>query len=239
MFKKFKYRSTEEEIMDDFDLRGEELERTLNVIENINRWLGGDLVLLSGIKKILPQLAPKKSKSITILDAGCGSGDSLRAIAKWNKNQNYDLKLIGVDANEFTVDLAKQKAKNFPEIQFLTQDIFAKTCSFAEVDVVVCGLFMHHLTEQEQLKFIEKCFDSDVRVILVNDLHRHWLGYYLFQLICQIFRVPHMVKYDGSLSILKAFKRADLQKLMQKSGIKNYVLNWKWAFRFQLIAYKE
>lgn len=237
MFQKFKYRSTEEEIMDDFNMRGEELERTLNVIENINQWLGGDLTLLSGIKKILPKLAKEKQQTITIFDAGCGSGDSLRAIAKWNKNRGYNLNLIGVDANEFTIDIAKEKAKNHTEIQFLTKDIFSDNCSFKGVDIVVCGLFMHHLTETEQLKFIKKCFRSDVPVILVNDLHRHWLGYYLFHLICLLFSVPHMVKHDGLLSILKAFKRSDLQKLMRKAGIKSYSLRWKWAFRFQLIAY--
>jgi hypothetical protein len=48
-----------------------------------------------------------------------------------------------------------------------------------------------------------------------------------------------MVKYDGSLSILKAFKRIDLKKLMLKTGIQHYTLNWKWAFRYQLIAYKK
>ncbi|MFT4973855.1 MAG: SAM-dependent methyltransferase [Paraglaciecola sp.] len=239
MFKKFKNRSTEEEIMDDFNLRGEELERTLNVIENINQWLGGDLVLLSGMKEILPKITDRKSRPITILDAGCGSGDSLRAVANWNKKRGYVLNLIGLDANEFTIEIAQKKAVNHPGIQFLAQDIFLENCSFVGVDVVVCGLFMHHLTEEEQLSFLQKCFDSDVKVVLVNDLHRHWLGYYLFQLICFLFRVPHMVKYDGSISILKAFKRSDLQSLMHKAGIKNYDLRWRWAFRYQLIAYNK
>jgi len=239
MFAKFKNRAEGEEIMDDFNLRGEELEQTLNVIENINNWLGGNDVLLSGVGKILKKITPLKQEKITILDAGCGSGDSLRALAKWGKKNDYHFNLIGVDANDFTIEIAKKKAKAYPEITFLTQDIFAKECNFQGIDIVVCGLFLHHLTEKEQLQFIQKCFASDVQSILINDLHRHWLGYYLFQLVCAVFRVPHMVKFDGSLSILKGFKRPELMNLLQKAGITNFKIRWKWAFRFEVIIWNQ
>jgi len=240
----FKERADEEEIMDDFNLKGEELEQTLRFLEKVNRFLGGYGVLLTGIEKVLQRIGNltnnfNSDRPITIMDAGCGSGDSLREIAKWNRQKKYSLQYIGVDANEFIVEDARQKSAAFSNMTFQMQDIFSPNFTFEGVDVVVCGLFLHHLTEAEQLKFIAKCFRSDVQVILVNDLHRHWLGYYLFQLICRIFSVPHMVKHDGLLSIRKAFKRSDLQQLMHKAGIKSYSLRWKWAFRFQLIAYNK
>ena len=241
----FKNRGSGEEIMDDFDLKGEELEKTLSFLENINKWLGGYAVLLSGMKKILAKIHQLPAENsgqttpITIFDAGCGSGDSLRAIADWNKNKNYPLRYIGVDANEFTIEDARKKSVDYPHMVYRTQDIFSKECSFDGVDIVVCGLFMHHLSEADQIKFIDKCFAAGVQAILVNDLHRHWMGYYLFHIICAVFKVPYMVKHDGLLSILKAFKRPELEQLMQKTGVKCYDLHWKWAFRYQLIAYKK
>lgn len=238
----FNIRASGEELMDNFDLKSEELTETLTFLEKVNLYLGGYSVLLSGIEKVLKEIAPNSKgdlPNLTILDAGCGSGDALRAIAKWNEKRGYSLNYLGVDANEFIVEDARKKSKNFSNMKYLAKDLFSEECSFADIDIVVCGLFMHHLSEEEQIQFMEKCLHSDVQAILVNDLHRHWLGYYLFRLVCKVVRAPYMAKHDGLLSILKAFKRSELENLMQKTGIKIYELRWKWAFRYQLIAYNK
>ena len=47
------YRSKEDEILDDFDLQGPELETSLEDIARVNRWLGGNYVTLSGIRELL------------------------------------------------------------------------------------------------------------------------------------------------------------------------------------------
>jgi len=48
-----------------------------------------------------------------------------------------------------------------------------------------------------------------------------------------------MVKFDGSLSILKGFKRPELMNLLQKAGITNFKIRWKWAFRFEVIIWNQ
>ena len=48
-----KYRSKEEEIMDDFDMSGETLIKTLDIIAKINRVLGGNMLTLNGVKKLV------------------------------------------------------------------------------------------------------------------------------------------------------------------------------------------
>ena len=79
-----KQRTNKEEIMDDFSIGGDLLRDTLDKLENINRWLGGNKVTLLGLKKIL-QNQPK-DKIYTIVDIGCGHGDILRDIAKFGKS---------------------------------------------------------------------------------------------------------------------------------------------------------
>jgi hypothetical protein len=44
-----------------------------------------------------------------------------------------------------------------------------------------------------------------------------------------------MVKYDSRLSVLKAFKRKELEQILQNAGISDYTIRWKWAFRYQII----
>jgi hypothetical protein len=48
-----------------------------------------------------------------------------------------------------------------------------------------------------------------------------------------------MVKHDSKLSVLRGFTREELEQLLSKAGITNYQLKWKWAFRWQLILFKE
>ncbi|MGK0296366.1 MAG: hypothetical protein ACI884_002544, partial [Ulvibacter sp.] len=71
-----KYRSSQSEIMDDFELKGDEMKKVLTDLKNVNKWLGGNNISISGIIKLLPEGA--KEQTITILDFGCGDGEILR-----------------------------------------------------------------------------------------------------------------------------------------------------------------
>ena len=232
-FQSFKHRAQGEELMDDFALEGIELKQTLDVIEYINRWLGGNSVLIKGLS---PIFQTSKTKKWRILDLGCGSGDGLRKLAQWLQKKSYQFELLGIDANAFTVAYAQEKAMHIPNIKFKQQDVFDDSCSFKDYDIVICGLFLHHLSTEDQKVFLQKCHQANIQYILINDLHRHWLAYCLFQLICFIFNVPKMVKYDGSLSIKKGFTKKELETLVQNSPYQVQQLSWRWAFRYQLIA---
>ena len=82
-------RSSEMEIMDDFSLGGTIFRDTLDKLEVINRFLGGNSVTIMGLKKLLENQT--KNKIITIVDLGCGNGDILRDVAKFGRKNNYSL----------------------------------------------------------------------------------------------------------------------------------------------------
>ena len=71
-----KQRSDKEELMDDFSIGGDLLRDTLDKLENINRWLGGNKVTVNGLQSLLKH--HPKEKEITIIDVGCGHGDILQ-----------------------------------------------------------------------------------------------------------------------------------------------------------------
>lgn len=246
MFKHFKTRSSEIEIMDDLEMEGAELSKALDQIQIVNRFLGGHQIVINGLQKIINQSKKRLSVSgtrpffdapIKIADLGCGAGDTLRAIAEWGKKENIELDLYGIDANAFTVDYAEKLSTSQTNITYLQKNIFAEDCSLEGFDIVICSLFLHHFEEDELLMFFQKCKDSKVKTLLINDLQRHWMPYYLFKLICSTLRASHMTREDGLLSIRKAFTKTDFEQLLQKSGIEEYELQWKWAFRYQLICF--
>lgn len=234
MFNNFSKRSYEPEIMDDLDMVGDELAVTLRQIANVNRWLGGTSVALSGIKKILRQ-NKNQNTTLKIIDIGCGGGEILRAIADWGRKNNLKMELTGLDANQFTVDFAKSESKSYPEIKFQKFNVYDVDNYTEEFDIALCSLFLHHFKEEEINKILSLLVLKANMGVVINDLHRSAIAYYLFKLVTTILGASQMVKCDGLLSIRKSFKRNELEDFAIKSGASNYKINWKWAFRFELL----
>ena len=142
-----KQRTDKEEIMDDFSIGGDLLRDTLDKLENINRWLGGNKVTLNGLKTILKNYS--KTEEITIIDIGCGHGDILRDIAKFGRKHKYTFNLIGIDANPTAIEYANELSVNYPELSFKTEDIFSDDFKNRKVDIIIATLFLHHFKDKE------------------------------------------------------------------------------------------
>ena len=228
------YRSNAVELMDDFSVGGDLLRDTLDKLDNINKWLGGNQVTLNGIKKIIK--GHPKDKPISILDLGCGSGDMLRRVAAFGIKKGYTFELIGIDANAEAIKYAKELSVNYKEISFLELDIFSDEFKKLEYDVVLTTLFLHHFKEDQLVGLLKPVLDKSRVGIVVNDLHRHSLAYYLFKLLGLVIK-NDMVKQDGLTSILRGFKRSDLKDISKGLKVESHI-RWKWAFRYQWIINK-
>ena len=226
-----KERSSQIELMDDFSVEGNLLRESLDSLANINKWLGGNFVTLNGLKKVLK--GHEKSKPLTILDMGCGNGDMLRELAKFGKKARYNFTLIGIDANQHTVDYAKELSVNYPEISYLKQDVFSEEFQHLQFDLVLATLFLHHFNEDDIVKLLTPILKKANLGIVVNDLNRNKIAYYLFSFLC-LFIKNKMTKEDGLISVLRAFKKADLEKMTEKLNAKS-TIQWKWAFRYQWV----
>ena len=229
------HRSSEMEIMDDFTMEGVLIRDTLDKIEIINRFLGGNTVTIKGLKKILKNQS--KNKTITIVDLGCGNGDILRDVAKFGRKNNYSFKLIGIDANLAAINYAKELSKEYSELSFKTIDILSEDFKKESYDIVLCTLFLHHFKNEELISFLKTTIEKATIGVVVNDLHRHKLAYYLFKLI-GFFIKNKMVRQDGLTSVLRAFKRKDLENISKKIKV-HFSIQWKWAFRYLWILKKD
>ena len=228
-----KQRTEEEEIMDDFSLEGEELRDALDKIASINQFLGGNKLTLQGVNKLL-----HSKDEITIVDVGCGNGDMLRALADFGTKNNYNFKLIGIDANAFTIDYAIKLSQEYPNISYKCEDVFSEPFSQLNYDIVLCTLTLHHF-KNNQIDYLLQLFYKQARIgIVINDLHRNIIAYRAFQLICFFFRLNRMSREDGLISILRGFKKQELINFSERNQFKNYTIHWKWAFRYQWIIKK-
>lgn len=236
MFLNTKFRTNAIEIMDDFSLEGEVLRDALDKIAKINQLLGGNQLTLQGVQSLMNNIS--LNKEITIVDVGCGNGDMLRALAEYASNNNLNFKLIGIDANQFTINHAKELSKQYQNITYQCEDIFDKKFKDLKYDIVLCTLTLHHFKDAEIIKLVS-VFNENARIgIVINDLQRSALAYRLFQGLCFVFRLNKMSKEDGLVSILRGFKKEELENFSKRLNLKKYSIQWKWAFRYQWIIRK-
>ena len=230
MFPDLTHRSSQQEIMDDFSMEGALLQRTLDQIAWINQWLGGNGVTINGLKKLWKDTP--LDQEITIVDLGCGNGDMLRVIANLARKKGRKVKLIGIDANNFTINYAQKLSAEYPEISYLQTLIPSDAFKDLSYDVILSTLFFHHFTNEE----IQACLKeivSKVKIgIVINDLHRNQWAVILFKLLT-IFIPNPMVREDGVTSILRGFKKSELQTFVHQLNLTNSEIHWKWAFRYQ------
>ena len=236
MFLNTKFRTDEEEKMDDFSMKGEILRDALDKIANINQLLGGNRLTLYGVQKLLRNIS--KNEIITILDVGCGNGDMLRKLAEYGYKNNYNFQLIGIDANNFTINHAKQLSENYPNISFLNHDIFEESFRELKYDIVLCTLTLHHFKENQIINLLNVFYTNSKMGIVINDLHRNAIAYRLFQVICFVFNLNKMSRNDGLISILRGFTKKELINYSNELKFKNYNIQWKWAFRYEWIISK-
>lgn len=227
------YRSAAPEIMDNFDMEGEILRDALDKIASINKLLGGNKVTIQGVRTLLKGV--DKAQAISILDVGCGNGDMLRTLADYATKNGLNFKLYGIDANAFTIKHAENLSKAYPNITYYCGDIFDENLPLQQFDILLCTLTLHHFKDDEIIKLLS-LFHIQARLgMVINDLHRSKLAYYLFVALCYVFGLNDMSREDGLVSILRGFKRSDLEQYAKQLQFRKFSIRWKWAFRYQWI----
>jgi 2-polyprenyl-3-methyl-5-hydroxy-6-metoxy-1,4-benzoquinol methylase len=222
-----------DEIMDDFALPANELDPVLKGLGDLNAWFGGHKALI----KALQQFPVAANNHIS--DWGCGGGDALQAIADWAKKQGLPLQLTGVDAAPAAIGYARRATATYSNIDYLQTEVMNPDLRTNQFDIVLSSLFSHHFEDDAWVALVQKMLDCSKRGIIITDLHRHWLLYYSLKFIFK-FVIPNpMMAHDGPLSVKRSFKHKELKSLLERAGVKRYHIQWKWAFRWQVIIYKD
>lgn len=224
----FTSRSTESEMMDDFSLGPQVIDPIMDELEVVNKLLGGYRVFFDAFETMGVE------DGMTISDWGCGGGDSLRVIAKWARKRNVKIKLVGVDATASAINYAREKSTGFPEISFIHCDVMSPELQTGQFDIVISSLFTHHFPDQEWIRLVQKMAECASRYVVINDLHRHWFAYHSIGVLTSMFSRSEMVRHDSKISVLRGFKRFELDKLIREGGFRDYTIKWMWAFRWQI-----
>ena len=227
-------RSYQLELLDNLDVPFSDIKRNMQELDTINTLLGGHSITIKGVQKLLQH---HHSKNISICEIGCGGGDNMRAIDKWFHKKDLHASYIGIDINPNCIEHARASA-GLDQAHWIVNDY--KAVRFTDKPTIIfSSLFCHHFKNEELVSMFRWMHENSALGFFVNDLHRNWFAYHSIKWLTAAFSHSYMVKNDAPLSVLRGFSRKELMDLMQQAGIKNYSIEWKWAFRWLLTCEKE
>ncbi len=226
-FPSFTKRSNSPELMDDLELPKPELEAALGDLKKVNTLLGGHAVGIAGLKPFLSRETPTH-----ILDIGCGDGEFLRHLHKYCRKMGFKVRLTGWDRNAESLEWGHSQNTADMDIQYEIRDIMEYPQLPEGNFVIICNLFLHHFTDAQIGKMLSYWSNSGCKAIVINDLDRNPLAYYLFRLFGVIFMKSKIAVHDGLISILRGFRSSELEQFSQSIEVADYHIRWKWAFRY-------
>jgi 2-polyprenyl-3-methyl-5-hydroxy-6-metoxy-1,4-benzoquinol methylase len=223
----FSERSTEKELIDlgPNYYTQTEYQQCMQKLFTVNKCLG--------FFKTTVRLLKKLKNVHSVMDVGCGSGEFLLELSRYFPT----FQLKGVDISSEAIQLAQEKLNTTAQsnVHFELQTGALKQNS---VDIIITTLVCHHLEDQELILFLCELFNAARSVVIINDLHRHVIAYYLYRLISPIFR-NRLITHDGLISIKRGFIKQDWQMLLKQAKIHSYQIQWKFPFRWSLVLWKK
>jgi len=227
----FAKRSQKLERMDTGDYTPEEYARFLKDIAFINRRIGDTAAIE---KTLLAEIERLDLKEFSVLDLGAGSGELLRFIAEFAHRTNRRAFLVGLDLHEQSLHVMKRESAELEEIHPLRADALYMPFADDSFDFTISSLFTHHLTDDQIVDVFREMDRVAARSIFSIDLQRHPMAWILYKLFCWSNGISPMVRYDGSLSILRGFKPDELLKLAKRADLQNSLVEDHRPFRLVL-----
>lgn len=235
MFRRFRQRSYELELIDTGDYSPAEYEGCLVELRRINRWLGDTRAIT---RSLLAEVDRQKLRSFSVLDVGAGSGELLRVIARWGRRKDREINLTGLELNERSAASILEESTAFPEINSVRGNALNLPFPDNSFDHVISSLFTHHLKDDVVTNVLREMNRVARRGIFVIDLHRHPIAYSFYTTVGRIFLHNRLIRTDGALSILRSFKPAELRRLAEEAGLSNITVTRRFPYRLVLAAHK-
>jgi 2-polyprenyl-3-methyl-5-hydroxy-6-metoxy-1,4-benzoquinol methylase len=231
----FSKRSYQPELLDRDDIPFKDIKRNMQELDMINRKLGGHKITLEAFKALLERMGDRKN--ISVLEIGCGGGDNLSVIRKYCEKKKISAHFTGVDINPHCIEFARSRKEN-EGIAFICSD-YKLYQPATKPDIVFNSLFCHHFTDEQVVAIFTWMKANSAQGFFINDLHRHPLAYHSIKWLTGLFSKSYLVQHDAPLSVLRGFKRKELEMFAVQSSLSNVQLKWKWAFRWLIIYEHE
>jgi SAM-dependent methyltransferase len=209
------HRHNGQERIDGFLLDTGAVWQTHREIKSINRYTFGYWPTIQAVRDFLVRNECGRREELTVLDIGCGDGETLRRLDDYGRANNFPLKLTGIDHNP-SVITAAVTATPFNNIEFIEGDALAHEETY---DLMVSSLTTHHLTGEEIVRLIRRMTANSRLGWFICDLHRHPLPYYFIKYFVRLGGFNPMICHDAPLSVARGFRRSEWLEFLTEAGV--------------------
>jgi ubiquinone/menaquinone biosynthesis C-methylase UbiE len=207
-------RSHEREILDDHEPAQAVVDKIYRFLSFVNRRLGGTQATIARFESFSRSWTP--GARITVLDVASGAADLPRGLIAWARARGFDLRVTALDISPRALSYARRRG-SLDRLGLVCANIERPCFRDGTFDYVTCALFFHHLTD-EQVVATLRTFDRLARRgIVVNDLVRARRAYVWTRLLTA--PCHPILRFDGPLSVRRAFRPDELQALAAKAGL--------------------
>jgi ubiquinone/menaquinone biosynthesis C-methylase UbiE len=203
------------EWMDEPGADAEQLRKSLRYLRRINWFLGYTRSTLTHLQRFSRHW--KSDETIRILDIATGSGDVPRAMLAWAKPRGFDVRVVGVDLHAMTCGTAAPGCGSNDAVQIVRANAMQLPFADGSFDYATTSLFLHHLDEADVVTVLAEMSRVAKRGVIVGDLLRHRRAYWWVNLLTLL--ANPMVRHDGRISVVQAFKKEEIIALRDQAGI--------------------
>jgi SAM-dependent methyltransferase len=232
-------RRREPELMDGLGLDRALHEHALDALGRVNR------VSLTSARawREVERIRQSDGEPVRVLDVACGGGDVLIDIARRARSRGVAVELLGCDLSPVALERARTRADGDrgdtepaagrATIRFEQRDVLEAPLAGGH-HLVLCSLFLHHLSHGDAVRLLRSLAAASERVLLVQDLRRTRVGYALAWLGLHLLTGSVVARRDGPVSVQAAFTLGEAQALARDAGLAGAEVRPCWPQRFTL-----
>lgn len=183
--------------------------------------------------------SPSSPRPLHVLDLACGGGDVPIRLAQLARREGVAMSIHACDVSSTAVVVAREAALSagIPSLHTFQLDVLRDPLPQG-YDVLICSLFLHHLSTEDTIHVLRAMSQAAREGILVHDIIRSPLGYALCWIGTRALSRSRVVRIDGARSVRAAYSRDEIESLIARAGLGGASVQYHWPER-ALLSWKR
>lgn len=204
------------ERMDDPNCDARKLARTIRQFRTTNRLFSRYRMVLR--RHVLADMRRDADQPYHLVDVGAGGAEIAAWLLREAEQAGLHLRITAIDADPRTVGFAIERYGRIPGLEIRCLDAFTVE-SLEPIDYLYANHFLHHLADEDIVRFMRLAGDRVRRRAILSDLTRGYLWYYGFGATAALLFHGSFTREDGLTSIRRGFTAAELQARVVEAGL--------------------
>lgn len=206
--------------------------KALNALRRLNRIALTAELLFPVLETIFRE---NRVRTFRVLDIATGGGDLPIRLTEMAERRHLPWIVDGCDFSQTALDIAADRARQagLENQRFFQRDLLRMELPLG-YDVLICSQFLHHLSEAEAVLLLQKMRRATRHSVIVHDLIRSRMGYFMAEVVCHILTRSPVIQNDGPLSVRAAFQIPEVRRLAEGAGLNDCRITQHWPQRFLL-----